>query len=288
MSSSRQVLLGEHRSGVGWSRIVAVGAVAFIITALACAPDVGNADLGSVLVSPLALVWLVPATWAGYRRGGLVVAWLFAYVSLLGGYVSEYMFDLSSLSITELAFALGHPGIHAVLLVAAVGAGTLPCLFGYLLRWYRSLEAKPAVIDRSWTGRESVRALKYVFAASVFAIAGAVGRPAYPVWPTLGGFPVDPELVVPGLLGVVALADVSGREISAGSVATGVLAVLTMVVAVTSLSTLYAGSGGGVFFGGVITLLLGIALAVTTVAVDVIRFGLRQGMFEADRRRAVP
>ncbi|MEF8824947.1 MAG: hypothetical protein V5A34_02315 [Halapricum sp.] len=91
-----------------------------------------------------------------------------------------------------------------------------------------------------------------------------------------------PELVVPGLLGVIVFVDVLDRDISVGSVGTGVLAIFTLVAAVMSMYTLYTGSGGGVFFGGTVSLMLGVALAVTTVAVDVIRLGLRQGIFEAE------
>lgn len=95
--------------------------------------------------------------------------------------------------------------------------------------------------------------------------------PLYPSWPTVGGFPVNPELIVPGLLGVVALVRAIGDGLSIGSVTVGVLCVVTVTLAALSLQTLYSDASAGAFAGGLFTLVAGVALALAVVARNVVR-----------------
>lgn len=103
--------------------------------------------------------------------------------------------------------------------------------------------------------------------------------PLYPSWPTLGGFPVDPELVVPGLLGVVALARAMRAGLAVGPVAVGILAVVTVTLATLSLHTLYTGSVGA-FAGGLFTLVVGVVLAFAVVARNVVHEVTRRGLVD--------
>lgn len=91
------------------------------------------------------------------------------------------------------------------------------------------------------------RVVELVLAALVLLITimtfADLPRP-YPSWPTIGPVPVDPELVLPGLLGFVTLLSMTRMSISIGSVVVGVLGALTLSIAVSSLYTLYTGTGG--------------------------------------------
>lgn len=113
----------------------------------------------------------------------------------------------------------------------------------------------------------SVRGLELLLAALVFAVTVVTftGVPEpYPTWPTVGGIPVNPELVVPGALGLVAVVR-AGTDPGVGSALVGAVGAVTLLLATTSGYTLYAGSGGGVFWGGFFTLLAGVALALAVV-----------------------
>ena len=74
--------------------------------------------------------------------------------------------------------------------------------------------------------RSLLRTTEVVFAALVLLIVTLLvtSFPHYPSWPTLGPVPINPELVVPGLLGVAVLL---------GSVADG-LSVKSAVFGVSS------------------------------------------------------
>jgi hypothetical protein len=113
-----------------------------------------------------------------------------------------------------------------------------------------------------------LRASRLVLAGGVLLVAAITfsGLPQpYPTWPTVGSIPVNPELVVPGLLGLAAVLGALRDGIAVGSIAIGTLGVVTLWVAATSLYELYAGTGGGVFWGGFVTLLVGVVLAVGVV-----------------------
>ncbi|PSQ43901.1 hypothetical protein BRD07_01075 [Halobacteriales archaeon QS_9_68_42] len=118
-----------------------------------------------------------------------------------------------------------------------------------------------------------LHASRLVLAGGVLLVAAITfsGLPQpYPTWPTVGSIPVNPELVVPGLLGLVAVLGALRDGIAVGSIAIGTLGVVTLWVAATSLYELYAGTGG-VFWGGFFTLISGVALAVGVVVRDLLR-----------------
>jgi len=126
------------------------------------------------------------------------------------------------------------------------------------------LTAVPDGTDMTSPDRERLLAVEAVLAVTVLAITVALlaDLRGFPSWPTVRGVPVNPELVVPGLLGlVVVLEAVMDRE-SVPVIALGILGFGTLANAVTGLYTLYTADGGGVFFGGLFTLLVGVPLAV--------------------------
>jgi len=119
--------------------------------------------------------------------------------------------------------------------------------------------------------RSLLRSAELILAGLVLAVAvvtlTALPEP-YPTWPTVGAVPVNPELVVPGLLGVAALAGAFADGLGVGPV---VIGALTAYNATASLYTLYAVESGGVFWGGFFTLLAGVPLAVAVLARAAVR-----------------
>ena len=93
----------------------------------------------------------------------------------------------------------------------------------------------------------------------------------YPANPTVGTVPVDPELLVPALLGLVAVVGAVRDGIGVGSIATGLLGVVTLWVATTSLYETAASQGGGIAWGAFFTLICGGVLAITVVVRQAMR-----------------
>ena len=122
--------------------------------------------------------------------------------------------------------------------------------------------------------RSFLRASQVALAALVLLIAtitfSNLPQP-YPSWPTVGPIPVDPELVVPGLLGVAAIFGALRDEVAVGSIAIGTLGAVTVFIAAMSLYTLYASAGGGVFWGGFFTLISGVSLAIGVIVQNLLR-----------------
>lgn len=121
--------------------------------------------------------------------------------------------------------------------------------------------------------RSLLRVSQVILAALVLIIAtitfSNLPQP-YPHWPTVGPVPVNPELVVPGVLGLVAILGALREGLTMGSIVIGVLGVLTLWVAATSLHTLYSSTGGGVFWGGFYTLISGVILAIGVIIQNVL------------------
>lgn len=84
----------------------------------------------------------------------------------------------------------------------------------------------------------------------------------YPSWPTLGPVPIDPELVVPGLLGLVVLLGAVVDGLSVESVVVGAFGGFTLLLAIASLHSLYTATAGCSFGGGILTLTAGVPLSV--------------------------
>jgi len=103
-----------------------------------------------------------------------------------------------------------------------------------------------------------------VLAGAVLLVAamtfGYLPQP-YPAWPTIGPLPVSPELVVPALLGAVAVVEAFERRFGIASVALAVLGGVTFLLGAGSLYALYTVESGGVFFGGLFTIVAGVVLA---------------------------
>lgn len=127
--------------------------------------------------------------------------------------------------------------------------------------------------------RSSLELLELVLAVAVIlpvlAILAGVSYPV-PSWPEIAGLPVNPELLVPGALGLVALVgaawDLLADGLGLSALVIGALAAVTLWWAAISWYTLFTPTpGGGVFFGGLITLASGIVLALAVVVRDSVR-----------------
>ncbi len=120
----------------------------------------------------------------------------------------------------------------------------------------------------------TVRTIQYLLAVLVILVGiitvTDVPQP-YPSWPTLGPIPVDPELVLPVLLGLAVLVGTSMEERSVTSVGLGSLGALTLWIASRSLYELAVGGTGGVFWGGFFTLILAFPLASAILVRGVLR-----------------
>ncbi|WP_162994073.1 hypothetical protein [Halalkalicoccus subterraneus] len=112
--------------------------------------------------------------------------------------------------------------------------------------------------------RTALQATKLLLAGAVLLIAAMsfnyLPQP-YSTWPAIGSIPVNPELVVPALLGVVAMVEAFVEQFRIVSVALAILGGMTFLFGATSLYTLYAAESGGVFFGGLFTIVAGVLLA---------------------------
>lgn len=116
--------------------------------------------------------------------------------------------------------------------------------------------------------RSAIAAVEVVLAALVLAIAVVTftGVPEpYPAWPTVGPFPANPELLAPALLALAVLAGTVTDGLGVRSIASAALAALTLWLAATSWHALYTPSHGCVFFGGLLTLVAGLALVGAVV-----------------------
>lgn len=108
---------------------------------------------------------------------------------------------------------------------------------------------------------ELTLALLVVIIATLWATSSAW----YPNWPTFGGFPVNPELVVPWLLGIVVFGRAIRHGLSISSAVVSVLCIATILLATLSLQTLYSAPSAGGFAGGMYTLVTGVPLAFIVI-----------------------
>lgn len=138
------------------------------------------------------------------------------------------------------------------------------------------------------TEKSTLRRTESTLSAIVLLIATVILTDLpepYPAWPTLGSIPVNPELVVPGLLGLVVLVGVAADGLSVESAVLGITSCFVLGMAATSLYTLYAGTAGGVFAGGLFTLAIGVPLAVAVLARNVARKFTFEGVAAGIRTR---
>ena len=113
--------------------------------------------------------------------------------------------------------------------------------------------------------RTALQATKLLLAGAVLLVAAMTFNDLpqpYSTWPTIGAIPVSPELVVPALLGIVVVVEAFVKQFSIASVSLAIFGGLTFLLGALSLYTSYAVESGGVFFGGLFTIVAGILLAV--------------------------
>lgn len=130
----RDVLLGNTTTRRRRYTSLALPPVLFVLTFAAYALDVFQVSGGVVfLAAHAALVGIVGAAWVGYRRAGLVVAWVTTYAALLGQSADHYLLSQSpSHSLTDRAAAFLQPDGLVFLGVEALVLGTLAYLLGAL------------------------------------------------------------------------------------------------------------------------------------------------------------
>lgn len=112
--------------------------------------------------------------------------------------------------------------------------------------------------------RTALQATKLLLAGAVLLVAAMTFNyfpQPYSTWPTIGSVPVNPELVVPALLGVVVVVEAFVEQFSIASVCLAIFGGLTFLLGAASLYTLYAVESGGVFFIGFFTITARILLA---------------------------
>ncbi|WP_222919831.1 hypothetical protein [Natrinema sp. SYSU A 869] len=105
----------------------------------------------------------------------------------------------------------------------------------------------------------------------------------YPSGPTLGGVPIDPELVVPGAFGVIVLVNGAMDGLDIWSSIVGAIGAITVLLASGSLYTLYT-SNPGMFAGGLFTLATGVPLSLLILgrrAVDMVAYQRRNTISDA-------
>lgn len=113
--------------------------------------------------------------------------------------------------------------------------------------------------------RTPLQSTKLLLAGAVLLVAAMTFNylpQPYSTWPTIGPLPVNPELIVPALLGVVVVVEAFVEQFSIASVSLAIFGGLTFLLGAASLYTLYAVESGGVFFGGLFTIVAGILLAI--------------------------
>ncbi len=122
--------------------------------------------------------------------------------------------------------------------------------------------------------RTTLQASKLLLAGAVLFVAAMTFNylpQPYSTWPTIGSIPVNPELVVPALLGVVVVVEAFVEQFSIVLVSLAIFGGLTFLLGTASLYTLYAVESGGVFFIGFFTIIAGILLAVGVFLHTIIR-----------------
>ena len=117
----------------------------------------------------------------------------------------------------------------------------------------------------------TARALLAAVVLSLVAVEFSTLPRPYPTAPTVGPFPVNPELVVPALLAAVVIVGALRDGLGVGSVVTGLLGAVTLWIATTSLYEAYAYTNGGVAWGAFFTIISGLVLAVAVLTRQAVR-----------------
>ncbi len=135
--------------------------------------------------------------------------------------------------------------------------------------------------------RQSLHTARMGLAAAVLSLVAVEfsGLPLpYPSSPTVGPVPVDPELLAPALFALVVVVGAFRDGPGVGSIVTGILGVLTLWVATTSLYQAY-GTTTGVAWGAFFTLVSGAVLAVAVLVRQTVRRAGRPAVVDRVRTR---
>ena len=116
----------------------------------------------------------------------------------------------------------------------------------------------------------TARALLAAVVLSLVAVEFSTLPRPYPTAPTVGPFPVNPELILPALLAAAVIVGAL-RGLGVGSVVTGLLGAVTLWIATTSLYEAYAATNGGVAWGAFFTTVSGLVLAVAVLTRQAVR-----------------
>jgi hypothetical protein len=136
----RELLLGSEHSHFKRALAPFTATVLGVATFVAYAVDF-FAVSGGVLIIPgdATLVGIVVAAAVGYRRDGLVFAWIHLLATYLGFHADWAFLGLSGRSVAEELAFFFDPVSLAVFLTAAVFLGTLAYSAGVLTHWSVSL-----------------------------------------------------------------------------------------------------------------------------------------------------
>jgi hypothetical protein len=142
-------LFGRQDPRIRRSVSLALAVGLFVVTFVAYALDVFAVAGGVVFVpGQAALVGVVGAAWVGYRRRGLVFAWLGSYGALLGYLADHYFLGLPHRSLWYRATSFVEPDGLAFLGAEALVIGTIGFLAGLISYWgvavLRDLETEPS------------------------------------------------------------------------------------------------------------------------------------------------
>jgi len=119
----RTLLLGSKRVGPRPGYLIALGLGLFGLTFLAYEIGVFYHSGGVVFVPfHAAIVGMIAAFWVGYSRNGLLIGWIFAYLSFLGWH-AEWATDISPRPLIERIYYVIRPdGLVALAIMALVVA----------------------------------------------------------------------------------------------------------------------------------------------------------------------
>lgn len=134
--AGRRLLVGASRSG--YRRYTPLVIAVAVFSASFAAYAVGWFETsGGVVFLPAdaAALGFVAASWIGFRRDGLVIAWSIASVALLGAHADHAFLGLPRLTLAEQLRYFLRPDGLAFLAVEGAIIGTLAFVLGTLVRW---------------------------------------------------------------------------------------------------------------------------------------------------------
>lgn len=133
--SLQSILLGTAQSNRDRLTLFVLALGGFVLTFGGYALGVFSVSGGALLIPfYAAIVGVIAACWVGYSKGGLLFAWLVAYVPMLAFHAEDALLGARAQTIGERLTSLIHPEAFVVLGVEAIIFGTVAFIVGYLLR----------------------------------------------------------------------------------------------------------------------------------------------------------